>query len=151
MNYRTLELSVFNLLPSAVKVNRKFQEFSNSIIMHKSEVLELSEMYKRIEGLCKKRGVNITQMCKESGVARAPLTELKMGRTAILSARNADKIASYFGVSVGYLLGNEQKEKPADQKADGLRGLGYDELTPENKAVIDALIDTLLKSQSGGR
>lgn len=108
-------------------------------------------MYKRIEALCASRGLNVTQMCKEAGVARAPLTELKMGRTAILSAKNADKIASYFDVSVGYLLGNEDIKKPADQKADGLRGLGYDELTPANKAVIDALIDTLLKSQSGGQ
>lgn len=109
----------------------------------------MSEMYKRIEELCKKRGVNITQMCKEAGVARAPLTELKMGRTAILSARNADKIASYFDVSVGYLLGKEDIKKPADQKADGLRGLGYYDLTPENQKMIDALIDSLLKSQSG--
>lgn len=76
----------------------------------------MSDMYKRIEELCKSRGVNITQMCKNAGVARAPLTELKMGRTAILSAKNADKIAKYFNVSVGYLLGTdsdpEQKETP---------------------------------------
>ena len=133
----------------AVKVNPFFQEFSNSIIMHKSEVLELNDMYKRIESLCLSRNINITQMCKEAGVARAPLTELKKGRTAILSAKNADKIASYFDVSVGYLLGNESTKKPADQKVSGLRGKGYDELTPENQAMIDALIDSLLKSQSG--
>jgi len=111
----------------------------------------LSDMYNRIEGLCKKQGINITQMCKEAGVARAPLTELKMGRTAVLSAKNAEKISSYFGVSVSYLLGKEEIKKTADPKISGLRGLGYDELTPENKAVIDALIDTLLKSQSGGQ
>jgi len=108
----------------------------------------LNDMYKCIEELCKTRGINVTQMCKEAGVARAPLTELKMGRTAILSARNAEKIASYFGVSVGYLLGNEETKKPADQKADGLRGLGYYDLTPENRAMIDSLIDSLLRSQS---
>lgn len=111
----------------------------------------MNDMYNRIEILCKNRGINVTKMCKEAGVARAPLTELKMGRTAILSAKNAEKIASYFGASVGYLLGNEEIKKTTDQKADGLRGLGYDDLTPENKAVIDALIDTLLKSQSGER
>ena len=117
--------------------------------MHKSEVLGLNDMYKRIESLCHERDINVTQMCKEAGVARAPLTELKKGRTSILSAKNADKIASYFNVSVGYLLGSEETKKPADQKADGLRGLGYDDLTPENKKMIDALIDSLLKSQSG--
>lgn len=68
-------------------------------------------MYNRIEDLCKLNGINITKMCKEAGVARAPLTELKKGRTAILSAPNAEKIASYFGVSVGYLLGKEEQQK----------------------------------------
>ena len=62
-------------------------------------------MYERIESLCESHGINITQMCKEAGVARAPLTELKKGRTAVLSAKNADKIASFFNVPVGYLLG----------------------------------------------
>ena len=48
------------------------------------------------------------------------LTDLKMGRQSGLSAKNADKIASYFGVSVGYLLGTEaQKENaPAPQSKD---------------------------------
>ena len=108
----------------------------------------MSDMYQRIENLCKARGINVTQMCKEAGVARAPLTELKMGRTAILSARNADKIASYFGVSVGHLLGNEETKKPTNQTVDGLRGLGYYDLTPENRKMIDSLIDSLLRSQS---
>lgn len=140
-------MSATNLLPKSVKVKWEIQEFSNSIIMHKSGVLELNEMYERIEKLCAERGMNVTQMCKEAGVARAPLTELKMGRTAILSAKNAEKIASFFDVSVGYLLGKDEK-KPTDQKASGLRGLGYDNLTPANQKVIDAMIETLLKSQS---
>ena len=117
--------------------------------MHESGVLELNDMYKRIENLCQSKGINVTQMCKEAGVARAPLTELKKGRTAILSAKNADKIASFFDVSVGYLLGNEDIKKPTGQKADGLKETGYELLTPENRSVIDSLIATLLKSQSG--
>ena len=72
-----------------------------------------------------------------------------MGRQKSLSTRNAEKIASYLGVTVGHLLGSEDIKKPADQKADGLRGLGYYDLTPENQKMIDALIDSLLKSQSG--
>jgi len=92
--------------------------------------------------------MNVTQMCKEAGVARAPLTELKMGRTAILSAKNANKIANFFGVSMDFLLEGEEQKKSADQKADGLRGLGYDELTPENQKMIASLIESLLRSQS---
>ena len=40
--------------------------------MHKNEVIFMSDMYKRIESLCKERGVNITQMCKDAGVALTP-------------------------------------------------------------------------------
>ena len=111
----------------------------------------MNEMYKRIEDLCKERSVNMTAMCREAGVPRSNLSDLKFGRTAALATVNLTRIAQYFDVPMDYLLGKEDIKKTADPKVDGLRGLGYDELTPENKAVIDSLIDTLLKSQSGGR
>lgn len=61
------------------------------------------------------------------------------------------EISQKHDVSVEWLRGETDTKKPADQKADGLRGLGYDELTPENQAMIAAMIDALLKSQSGGQ
>lgn len=70
----------------------------------------MNEMYLRIEQLCNEKDVTITQMCRDSGVSRAALTELKMGRTLVLSAKNTDRIASYFGVTASYLLGTAQKE-----------------------------------------
>ena len=106
----------------------------------------MSELYKRIETMCKDKGVNITEMCKASGASRGSLTDLKMGRTTGLSASTLSKIAAFLDVSVDALLGKE--EKPTDQKVDGLRGTGYYDLTPENRKVIDALIETLLNSQS---
>jgi hypothetical protein len=42
-----------------------------------------------------------------------------MGRQKSLNAVNAEKIANYFGVSVGYLLGNEEK-KPSEISLEGL-------------------------------
>ncbi|HCW81014.1 MAG TPA: transcriptional regulator [Ruminococcaceae bacterium] len=71
----------------------------------------MSNLYNRIETLCKQAGINVTQMCREAKVSRGNLTDLKMGRQTGLSAKNANKIASYFGVTVGYLLGTEPKEK----------------------------------------
>ena len=67
----------------------------------------MSDLYKRIEVLCGDANVNITTMCKEAEVSRASLTDLKMGRKQSLSADTLSKIASYFSVSVDYLLGNE--------------------------------------------
>lgn len=78
----------------------------------------MSELYNLIESLCKEKGTNITAMCKAAKISRAPLTELKMGRSKTLSSATLSKIAAYFGVSVDYLLGN--KEKPAGQEADEL-------------------------------
>ena len=37
-----------------------------------------------------------------------------MGRTQKLSVENAEKIASYFGVTVSYLLGTEKEKSPSE-------------------------------------
>ena len=67
----------------------------------------MSTMYERIDRLCKDNGTNVTAMCKELEIARSSLSELNSGRSKTLSAEKTAKIASYFGVSVDYLLGNE--------------------------------------------
>ena len=38
----------------------------------------MSDLYNRIENLCKRDKVNITTMSKESGASRSSLTDLKM-------------------------------------------------------------------------
>ena len=72
----------------------------------------MSELYNLIESLCKGHGTNITAMCKAAEVSRAPLTELKMGRTKTLSSATLTKIATYFGVSVDYLIDGEETLTP---------------------------------------
>ena len=79
----------------------------------------MSNLYKRIAALCEERKIKGAQMCTEVGISKGLLTDLKMGRRTGVSAVTAQKIASYFGVSVGYLLGEEdKKEKPTEN--DGL-------------------------------
>jgi len=73
--------------------------------MHKNEVFELSDLYQKIEKLCKQRNINITTFCRESGVSRANITDLKKGRHKTLSAMSLSKVAAYFGVTVDYLMG----------------------------------------------
>lgn len=67
----------------------------------------MSDLYKRIDALCKGRNINITTMCKESGASRGSLSDLKFGRKQNLSIDTLAKISSYFGVSVDYLTGKE--------------------------------------------
>lgn len=73
----------------------------------------MGTLYENIIALCNERGIKGGKMCTDLGISKGFLTDLKMGRRSGISATNAQKIASYFGVTVGYLLGEEeQKEKP---------------------------------------
>lgn len=80
----------------------------------------MATLYENIMTLCDAKGIRGGKMCVEAGVSKSLLTDLKMGRRSGVSAVTAQKIASYFGVSVGYLLGDEtdQPSGPADTGAD---------------------------------
>lgn len=72
----------------------------------------MSNLYNVIAQLCETKGISGYRLCKEIGIQPSILTDLKVGRRNGVTAITAQKIASYFGVSVGYLLGEEEKEKP---------------------------------------
>jgi transcriptional regulator with XRE-family HTH domain len=78
----------------------------------------MGNLYKNIVALCEKKGISGAKMCTEVGISKGLLTDLKMGRRTGVSAVTAQKIAAYFGVTVGYLLGKEEKEKSPSN--DGL-------------------------------
>lgn len=87
--------------------------------------------------------------CNSIGAPTNIVSEWEAGKTK--SYRNyIHAIAMKYDVSVEWLKGeaDDQQKKPTGSEASGLRGIGYDLLTPENKEVIDALIEKLLKSQS---
>ena len=73
----------------------------------------MGELYSNIARLCEKQGISGYRLCKNVGIQPSIMTDLKSGRKTSLSAKTADKIAAYFGVSVGYLLGTEEEEQPA--------------------------------------
>ena len=81
----------------------------------------MATLYDNIVALCESRGIKGGKMCTDTGISKGLLTDLKMGRRSGVSAVTAQKIAAYFDVSVGYLLGEEdKKEKPTTQEDDGL-------------------------------
>lgn len=119
----------------------------------------MSDLYGRIEGLCRKNGINPTVLCREAGVSRASLTDLKMGRKQGLAAETLSKIARYFGVSVDFLLGErtdgdggpeEKTSAEADVTFDDFTYALYGEakeLTEENKAMLLDMARLLKKRQ----
>lgn len=88
----------------------------------------MGNLYETINTLCEEKGVKGGKMCTDVGISKGLLTDLKMGRRTGVSAVTAQKIASYFGVSVGYLLGEEEKEEKPVQE---------DELSENIKKLVD--------------
>lgn len=85
-------------------------------------------LYERLNDLCNEKGIKGARMCADLSISKSLMTDLKMGRKKGVNAETAQKIANYFNVSVGYLLGEEEKkEQPTD---DG-------ELSEKRKALID--------------
>ena len=80
----------------------------------------MGSLYETIIALCNEKGIKGGKMCTDTGISKGLLTDLKMGRRSGVSAATAQKMASYFGVSVGYLLGEEEKKETATQKDNGL-------------------------------
>ena len=97
------------------------------------EVTNLGTLYDRILDLCKKNGVSGSKMCLELGLSKSVLSDIKSGRKKGVSITTAQKIASYFGVSVGYLLGEETAVKEA----------GVDDTFSESKRALIAFVKTV--------
>ena len=95
-------------------------------------------LYERIQDLCKSKGVSASRMCLELGMSKSTMSDLKGGRKKGVNADTAQKIAAYFGVSVGYLLGEEDKKnKPVenDGLSENMRALiDFAKSVPEDKA-----------------
>ncbi len=69
----------------------------------------MSNLYNRLQELCERKGISGYRMCKDVGIQPSIMTDLKMGRRSSMKAETAQKVAEYFGVTVGYLLGHQDK------------------------------------------
>ena len=78
----------------------------------------MGTLYENIMALCAERGIKGAKLCTDTGISKGLLTDLKMGRRTGVSAVTAQKIASYFGVSVAHLLGEEKEKMPALTEKD---------------------------------
>ena len=94
----------------------------------------MGNLYDTILSLCESRGIKGAKMCNDIGISKGLLTDLKMGRRTGVSAVTAQKIAAYFDVSVGYLLGEEEMSAKKEQPTE------YDGLSKKQKAFIDKVM-----------
>jgi transcriptional regulator with XRE-family HTH domain len=112
----------------------------------------MATLYERLDSLCKERGIKGGRMCTELGLSKSLMTDLKMGRKTGVSAVTAQKIASYFDVSVAYLLGDEDIKKEQTTEIDDLPEkrqalMQFAMSVPEDKAeMILQVMKTILKN-----
>lgn len=93
---------------------------------------------------CSKVGKSPSAVAEEIGLYKSTVTNWKNRGTKPTDA-TLQRVADYFGVTVEELL--EENRKPAPTN-EGELDARYFDLTPENRALIDSMIEKLLKSQS---
>ena len=65
-------------------------------------------MYEIFEQLLQKFGVTTADVCKSTGIGQSTMSNWK-NRRNLISGKNAQLIADYFGVSVDYLMTGKEK------------------------------------------
>lgn len=105
-----------------------------------------------IVSLCKGANppVSPSKMCTDLKLSKSLITKLKNSPDKTITGETASLIADYFGVSVDYVLGSEQKEKPIpmeDEQLDSELIMRLCQLTPDEIQKVDAFVQGLLASR----
>ena len=105
----------------------------------------MANLYESILSLCERDGIRPGRLCDELGISRGLMTDLKMGRKKGVNAETAQKIASFFGVSVGHLLGIEGsdavKENTVNLEQVDVAFYGdFKELSEEEKETVRDMV-----------
>lgn len=100
----------------------------------------MQNLYQNIEQLCQQRGIRPGYLCDALGLSRGLMTDLKMGRKKSISAQTAQKIAAFFGVSVGYLLGEEVEATDVLDQVDVAFYGDFKELDEDQKEAVRDMV-----------
>ena len=114
----------------------------------------MANLYESILTLCERNGIRPGRLCDELGISRGLMTDLKMGRKKSVSAETAQKIASFFGVSVGYLLGIEGSDAVSDNainldRIDVAFYGEFKELSDEDKETVRDMVRIMRERRTG--
>ena len=110
----------------------------------------MDSLYESIETLCAQKGIRPGRLCNDLGLSRGLITDLKMGRKKSVSAETAQKIATYFGVSVGQLLGHEDRADILEQVDVAFYG-DFKELNEEEKMAVRDMVRVMRERRTAQR
>ena len=110
----------------------------------------MENLYASIEALCNQRNIRPGRLCNDLGLSRGLITDLKMGRKKSVSAETAQKIAAYFGISVGQLLGQEDGTDILEQADVAFYG-DFKELNEEEKNAVRDMVRLMRERRAAQR
>ena len=99
----------------------------------------------KVKMICSAKGVKPTNACKESGVGGSFINDIERGR--VPSVAKVQMLASYLGVTVSQLLGEDASDISQGQPQPYLV-FRYNHLTPENQKEVLAFIEFKFQQQS---
>lgn len=74
----------------------------------------MGDLYNRLLSLCNQKGVTGAQMCRDCGLSKSLMSDLKYGRRDTISTETAAKLAEYFSVTVDEILFGIKKEQSTE-------------------------------------
>ena len=98
----------------------------------------------RIATLRLKAGQSLQQVADAVGVSKAHIWELEKGRTDNPSMSLVARLADHFGVSIGFLVGEEIEAPDADEQLARMFRQAS-ELHPDDRAILDDMVQSMLK------
>lgn len=99
--------------------------------------------YNRLAALIKQRGKTQKYVLEQLGISKSTFDGWRQ-RGSTPNAETVQKIADYFGVSVAYLLGKEDKDSAAEE-AGAISN--FEKLTDANKEKVREYVELLLTAQ----
>ena len=115
----------------------------------------MANLYESILKLCERDDIRPGRLCDELGISRGLMTDLKMGRKKGVNAETAQKIASFFGVSVGCLLGIEESNAVTEAERVNLDQIDvafygeFKELSEEDKETVRDMVRIMRERRAG--
>lgn len=102
----------------------------------------------RIHELRLARDESLQDVASAVGVSKAHIWELEKGRTDNPAMALVTRLADHFGVSVGYLVGEDRAAPDADD--DLVRMFRQaQELDPADRKILDDLLQSFLRRKQG--
>jgi len=112
--------------------------------------LDADRVVETIQRICEARGTTPTEACRDSGVGKSMVSDLK-NRGSVPSVARFQRLAAHLGVSTSQLLGEESWPVPEARGPQGGEAEeappGYGLLSPANRQMADQLIAALLAGQ----